>query len=159
MRHQRACFIGANSCPPRPLGTSWPSRNGAYLHAQPDLTMCWTTHNPRTARTRPPRLVTACPSCGCRSRVMGPPGWHVHHGNAHRLDTTCKYESPTTSLDICLASSRPLHTPPPPLPLPRTPCTHPQTATHENDLKSPRGGPTGGGALRGYNPSRHPKPP
>ena len=69
MRHQRACFIGANSCPPRPLGTSWPSRNGAYLHAQPDLTMCWTTHNPRTARTRPPRLVTACPSCACPSRV------------------------------------------------------------------------------------------
>ena len=56
--------------------------------------------------------------------LEGPPSWHVHHGNAHRLDTTCKCESPTTSLDICLASSRPLHTPLPPLPLPRTPCTH-----------------------------------
>ena len=76
--------------------------------------------------------------------LEGPPSWHVHHGNAHRLDTTCKCESPTTSLDICLASSRPLHTPPPPLPLPRTPCTHTQTAAHENDLKPPRGGPTGG---------------
>ena len=91
--------------------------------------------------------------------LEGPPSWHVHHGNAHRLDTTCKCESPTTSLDICLASSRPLHTPPPPLPLPRTPCTHTQTAAHENDLKPPRGGPTGGGALRGFTPSRHPKPP
>ena len=76
--------------------------------------------------------------------LEGPPSWHVHHRNAHRLDTTCKYESPTTSLDICLASSRPLHTPPPPLPLPRTPCSHTQTAAHENDLKPPRGGPTGG---------------
>ena len=66
--------------------------------------------------------------------LEGPPSWHVHRGNAHRLDTTCKCESPTTSLDICLASSRPLHTPPPPLPLPRTPCTHTQTAAHENDL-------------------------
>ena len=55
--------------------------------------------------------------------LEGPPSWHVHHGNAHRLDTTCKCESPTTSLDICLASSRPLHTPLPPLPLPRLPCT------------------------------------
>ena len=44
--------------------------------------------------------------------LEGPPSWHVHHRNAHRLDTTCKCESPTTSLDICLASSRPLHTPP-----------------------------------------------
>ncbi len=86
--------------------------------------------------------------------LEGPPSWHVHHGNAHRLDTTCKYESPTTSLDICLASSRPLHTPPPPLP--RTPCTHTQTAAHENDLKPPRGGPTGGG---GRPPGLHPLPP
>ena len=87
--------------------------------------------------------------------LEGPPSWHVHHGNAHRLDTTCKCESPTTSLDICLASSRPLHTPPPPLPLPRTPCTHTQTAAHENDLKPPRGGPTGGGRP----PGLHPLPP
>ena len=84
--------------------------------------------------------------------LEGPPSWHVHHGNAHRLDTTCKCESPTTSLDICLASSRPLHTPPPPLPLPRTPCTHTQTAAHENDLKPPRGGPTGGEAPSGATP-------
>ena len=69
MRHQRACFTGANSCLPRPLGTTWPSRNGAYLHARPDLTTCGTTHNPWTARTRPPRLATACASCGCPSRV------------------------------------------------------------------------------------------
>ena len=47
----------------------WPSRNSAYLHAQPDLTTCGTTHNPWTARTRPPRLATACASCGCPSRV------------------------------------------------------------------------------------------
>ena len=69
MRHQRAYLIGTNSCLPRPLGTTWPSRNGAYLHARPDLTTCGTTHNPWTARTRPPRLATACASCGCPSRV------------------------------------------------------------------------------------------
>ena len=89
--------------------------------------------------------------------LEGPPSWHVHHRNAHRLDTTCKCESPTTSLDICLASSRPLHTPPPPLPLPRTPCTHPQTAAHENDLKPPRGGPTGGGTTEGATLARRPR--
>ena len=84
--------------------------------------------------------------------LEGPPGWHVHHGNAHRLDATCKCESPTTSLDICLASSRPLHTPPPPLPLPRTPCTHHQNATHENHLKPPRGGPKEGRRPPGLPP-------
>ena len=30
--------------------------------------------------------------------LESPLGGHVHHGNAHRLDTTCNCESPTTSL-------------------------------------------------------------
>ena len=50
--------------------------------------MCWTTHNPRTARTRPPRLVTTCPSCACPSRVrqagmstMGTRSDWIRHAN------------------------------------------------------------------------------
>ena len=83
--------------------------------------------------------------------LEGPPGWHVHHGNAHRLDTTCKCESPTTSLDICLASSRPLHTPLPPLPLPRLPCTSSDRDTREQPEITP-GWTQGGEAPSGAAP-------
>ena len=92
--------------------------------------------------------------------LEGPPGWHVHHGNAHRLDTTCKYEAPTTSLDICLASSRPLHTPPASAAAAAHALhTHPNRDTRERPETTPGWTHGGGGALRGYTPSRHPKPP
>ena len=120
-----------NSCLPRPLGTSWPSpRNSAYLHAQPDLTMCGTTHHPWTARTRletrPQRLVTAhVPAVNVAresARLACPPRERSQTGY-----TTCKCESPTTSFCIRLYLPRVITSasyPPASAALPRTPCTH-----------------------------------
>ena len=65
---------------------------------------------------------------------------------------TRKCESPNHEGMPASRRARPLHTPLPPLPLPRSPCTSSNRDTRVPDLKSPRGGPKEGRRPPGLPP-------
>ena len=72
---------------------------------------------------------------------------------------TRKCESPNHEGMPASRRARPLHTPLPPLPLPRSPCTSSNRDTRVPTRNHPGVDPRRGGALRGCPPSHHPKPP
>ena len=82
------------------------------------------------------------------------PGEHGHHRNAHRLDTSIRHANvshPTTK--ACLPRVEHVRFIPPCLRCRCRDCpAHPQTATRQYNLKSPRGGPKEGRRPPGLPP-------